>query len=473
MNRSTTVTCARTFFSNRRRGAALLTVGLTGALVTGACGGSGGGSAKSAASGKLPPGPSCIKDDSGKRCLPLAQPGKRVDLTRPKFSNPTSVTNPLHPTSKIAQVIYGGQVDGKPFRTEFSLLPDIKTVSWDGRQVKTITVQYLAFSDGRIQEIATDSFAQADDGSVWYFGEDVADYKDGVIYTHEGTWHAGKDAPAALIMAPTPTAGQVWRTENAPGIAFEEITVKSTGQTVFGPSGPINGTINVSELHTDNTREDKIFAPGYGEFSTGTPTGDLERASLAVPTDTRPGPPPAALNALSAAIRKAYDAVGKSDWAAATTTVAAVQKAWAVYRPSSPHGVLETQMSRDIDTLATAIAARRSAEARGAALRVAQNDLDQRLRYQPVVQTDLARLDLWARQIVVDAATKDAGSVAGDVATLELTRDRVRRAVDPAGTARLDAALRDLRRIADAKDIAAAAKAAPALQATIAALQPK
>ena len=49
---------------------------------------------------------------------------------------------------------------GKPFRTEFTLLPDIKTITWNGQPIQTITVQYLAYSDGRIQEIALDWFAQ-------------------------------------------------------------------------------------------------------------------------------------------------------------------------------------------------------------------------------------------------------------------------------------------------------------------------
>ncbi len=141
----------------------------------------------------MPAGPSCIKPAGGSGCLPIAPSSKRIDLVKPSFANPTSVTNPLHPSSRIAQVIYGGQVEGKPFRTEFTLLPAIKTISWDGRQIKTITWQYLAYLDGRVTEVATDWFGQADDGSVWYFGEDVFDYEDGVVSSTEGTWLAGKD----------------------------------------------------------------------------------------------------------------------------------------------------------------------------------------------------------------------------------------------------------------------------------------
>src|SRR4029453_14347538 len=157
----------------RRRGAILLGLGLAVALVASACGsGSSSRPRRATAPALIPPARAFTRPDSGNGCPPVAPASKRVDLTKPSFSNPTSVTNPLHPSSKIAQVIYGGQVDGKPFRTEFTLLPDIRTVTWNGQQIKTIVYQYLAFSDGRIQELALDRFAQAADRAVWYLGEE-------------------------------------------------------------------------------------------------------------------------------------------------------------------------------------------------------------------------------------------------------------------------------------------------------------
>lgn len=454
-----------------RPGATLLSIGLAMALVTSGCGASS-SSRKPKAPATMPAGPTCIRPDNGSGCLAVAPADKRVDLTRPSFSHPTPVTNPLHPSSRVAQVIYGGQVDDKPFRTEFSLLPDGKTISWNGQQINTVTLQYLAYSDGRIQELAYDWFAQADDGAVWYLGEDVSDYKNGVAYTHEGTWLAGKDGPGAMIMPAHPKVGDVYRTENAPGIVFEEITVKAVGQTVPGPSGPIPGALIVSELHTDGTREDKIFAPGYGEFSTGDPKGDLEAASLAVPTDARPGPLPAQLITFSAMVRKAFDTVGRNDWSGAATASRTLQRAWDVYRAGGVPTILERQMRRDIDGLAGAVAARRPVQAHQAALRVAQNDLDLRLRHQPVDKVDHARLELWARQLLVDAAANDAGAVTGDATTLELIWQRVRHTVDPTKAARLDAQLRDLRAAADNKKVAAAARAIPALLGTLAAVRP-
>ncbi len=169
-------------------------------------------------------------------------------------------------------------------------MPGTKPIQWGGDTVDTAVIQYVAYLDGRIQEVALDWYAQADDGSVWYFGEDVFNYEDGKVADTEGTWIASDETPAAMIMPAKPAVGDVYRPENAPGLVFEEVRIEKIDQTVPGPSGNISGAIEVSELHMDGKREGKTFAPGYGEFSTGTAGGDLEAVSLASPTDSRQGP---------------------------------------------------------------------------------------------------------------------------------------------------------------------------------------
>lgn len=57
----------------------------------------------------------------------------------------------------------------------------------------------MSYVDGRIHEVAHDSYAQADDGAVWFFGEDVFRYEDGVVLDKEGTWYAGKDGPSVIM----------------------------------------------------------------------------------------------------------------------------------------------------------------------------------------------------------------------------------------------------------------------------------
>ncbi|MET7617647.1 hypothetical protein [Streptomyces sp. NPDC005408] len=449
---------------NSRKLAAAVAVVLGATLATGGCT-SGAGSAQTR-SGCV----QIIDEATGKKtgkCMPLAPEKDRVDLAKPVFSRSASITNPLHPSSQVQQVIYGGQVGGKPFRTEFTLLPGTSSIAIKGEQVKVRTLQYMALSDGRIEEVALDWFAQADDGSVWYLGESVFNCQDGVVADTAGTWKAGKTGPAAMIMPAHPKAGNVYRPENVPEIVFEEVRVKAVGQTVEGPYGPVKGAITVSELHMDGSHEDKVFAPGYGEFSTGNPGGDLEAVSLAVPTDVKPGPVPGGLTALSNAVRTAQSG---------TVDPAAVQKvraAWDAYRSADRVPQLLTQqMDRDLDTLTTAVKARDAKGVHGAVLRVAQNDLDLHLRYEPLATEEAARMSLWARQLTTDAASGDTGAVAGDVTSLELTWARAKHSTEAAKAAQIDAQLRELRDAADRKDTAAAAKAAPALQTALATAAP-
>lgn len=393
------------------------------------------------------------------RCLPVAPHDRRVDTGTPAFSHPTRVTNPLHPTSAVSQTIYGGQVDGKPFRTEVTLLPGTKTITWRGQRIEAVTVQYFALSAGRITEVALDWFAQADDGSVWYLGEDVFNYEDGVVADTNGTWVAGTRSPAAMIMPASPEPGDVYRPENTPGVVFEEVTVTSVSQTVSGPSGPVDGAITVEELHQDGTRENKTFAPGYGEFSTGDPSGDLEAASLALPTDALSGPPASTLDNLAGSVRRAADAVAAGDWATATTETGAVTAAWQTSRPvDAPLAMLGQQMDRDIGTLTETVRDHDTGAARDAALRIEQNELDVRSRHQPVASTDLARFALWAHQLDLDAAAGDRAGVAGDTECLKWTFDRLRDTVaDPNA---IDQALTAVRTAVERGDLTAAAEQA-------------
>ncbi|MFC9840194.1 hypothetical protein ACFVKB_41455 [Rhodococcus sp. NPDC127530] len=354
----------------------------------------------------------CIRvvDESGDptdECLQLASDGARVDLGTPTFSTPTSITNRLHPTSALTQAIYGGQVGGEPFRIEVTRLPGTKTIQWRGTPVETVIVQYVAYLDGRIHEVAIDWFAQADDGSVWYFGEDVVNFENGRVAEIEGTWLAGDQIPAAMIMPAQPRVGDVYCPENAPEVVFEEVRVEKIDQNIPGPSGNIGGAMEVSELHMDGTREGKVFAPGYGEFSTGRPAGDLEAVSLASPTDTRPGPAPPEFGALSIAVGDIFGAVAAADSERARQAATALDRAWDSVRTVGIPPQTELQMQRDIDTLTRAVGDRDWGSAQSAALRIAQNELDLRLLHQRVIDVDLARLALWARQLPVDVAAAD------------------------------------------------------------------
>jgi hypothetical protein len=453
-----------------RRPAARLGVGVVLALSVAACGTGGGGGEGAART----PAPSstgaaaatgCVKKEQGTGCLPLAPESRRVDRGTPVFSRPVEITNPLFPIAQVTQSLQLGTVDGKPFRAEVTLLPGTKTITWNGRRVPTRIHQYIAYSGGRILEVALDWYAQADDGSVWYFGEDVFNYEDGVVADTHGTWLAGKDGPPGMIMPADPSPGQVYRPENIPDLVFEQVTVKATGQRVPGPRGMVDGALVISELHMDGTTEDKTFAPGYGEFAAGG-GGDLEAVALAVPVDAVPGTAPPELADLATGARASFDAAGAGRWAAVGSRVDAMAAAWKRVRGNQVPELLAGQMNGTLDALGRAVEARDPARARQTALRAEQAALDLLLRHRPPAEVDLDRLDLWARQLQVDAATADRGAVAGDAATLQILWDRAGHTIPPAAAGPVRAALASLRQVAE-KDPKAAAARVPGLRAAL------
>lgn len=401
--------------------------------------------------------------------LPVAPESKRVDLAVPVFSDPTNVDNPLFPVSAQASVLLLGRVDDQPFRTEVTLLPETRIIEWQGQQVETLVSQYVAYLGGRIEEVAYDFYAQDDAGAVWYFGEDVFNFRDGFIADTHGTWIAGKDGPAAMIMPADPQVGDVYRPENIPGFVFEEVTVESVRQTLDGPLGPVEGGLVIEELHMDQTTESKSFGPGYGEFFTGG-GGDVEALALAVPIDALGQPTPAELVTLESGAHDVFDAAQPMNWTAAQATSEELTAAWDTVKAGEVPNRLEPEMSRALSRLDAGIEARKAAKARQAAIDVARWSLDLQLRHSPVTEIDLARFDLWAAQLIVDASTGHVAAVNGDLFTLDYIRDRIRNALSATDLARLNIELEGLNGAVAGEDLAAAANSATRLRGILSGL---
>jgi len=459
--------------SERRRTGKVTGYGLAVAMVVGALTSAAAGRGGSSSPTPIPQPSAAQLKAAELYDLPLAPKGARVDLTAPPFSNPTDVTNPLFPISELHSVLLNGKVDGKPFRTETTLLPDSRFVEWiDGQRVEVLVSQYTAYLDGRLEEVALDFYAQADDGSVWYLGEDVFNYNEqGHIADTGGTWLAGKEGPLAMIMPSTPRVGEAFRPENIPGLVFEEVTVKNSAKTVDGPQGPVAGAMVGQELHDDGSFSDKIFAPGYGEFFSAH-EGDVEALALAVPTDALSGPLPRELKILVAGAQDIFRLAGGENWTAVAATVEKVTAAWKSFQAGDVPPRLVGPTTRSLEALVAAVDTRRPGKARGAALNVGLAGLDLQLRYRPPAKIDLARFDLWADRVLVDAAADDLGAATGDVATLEWIRDRFVEILDPVDITRIDKHLLDLRGAASDEDLTAMAAEARDLVGTLGRIEP-
>jgi hypothetical protein len=403
--------------------------------------------------------------------LEVAPDSARVDLAMPRFSNSAEITNPLFPVSRQASVLFLGEVGGLPFRTEVTLLPETRIVAWEGQEVEVAVSQYTAYLDGKITEVAIDLYAQADDGSVWYFGEDVFDFRDGAIVVTEGTWRAGRDGPAAMIMPADPQVGNVYRPENAPGFVFEEVTTAQVGQTVDGPLGPVEGAITADELHADGSHEEKIFAPGYGEFLTGD-AGDVEAMAMAVPTDAASDAMPAELPTISSAALDALDAASSGDWAAAAAATEDVASAWDTVRGGEVPRLITPVLTDALDMLRGAVETRDDAQVARSGILVARLGYDLQLRYRPVVEVDLQRLDLWAIELLIDAGSGDAAAVGADQFAIDIIRDRVVHALSTEDRIAVNSAVGEIQVAVADGDIEAGAEAAGQLREAIAGIQP-
>ncbi len=187
------------------------------------------------------------------------------------FTNPTDITNSYYPLSSYTTAVLEGTVDGAVERSERTRLDTTsvatKVFRIKGQTVPAVTVEDRDFEDGDLVEVTLNYFAQADDGTVYYLGEDVDIIEDGVIVGHEGAWLFGVDTQElGVVMPPAPKVGDTWLYENVPGVTTELNEVVAANDTVTTPLGTFNNCLQIEgTVSPDNEVEMKWYAPGVGE----------------------------------------------------------------------------------------------------------------------------------------------------------------------------------------------------------------
>jgi hypothetical protein len=204
-------------------------------------------------------------DDAGDLATEQAERGKKV-LAGVKFSHPAEITNPYLPLSSLKQDIFEGTEDGKKTRVERTAKPDLhKTFKIGDQTVEAFVMEDRAFENGQLAEVAIDYFAQDDNGTVYYLGEDVDEYKDGKIINHDGSWMVGKDTEVPGVQLPAhPKVGDKFRSEDVSKEIGEIDEVVSINETVTVPAGTYTNCVKVKESLADGTTEYKYYAKGVG-----------------------------------------------------------------------------------------------------------------------------------------------------------------------------------------------------------------
>ncbi len=198
-----------------------------------------------------------IDDNDGANYNPVIHPGT--------FSS--RVDHPLFTLAPGRSWTYEGVNDeGKVERIVIEVTADTKTVMG----VSTIVVRDRVWENGEIVEDTLDWFAEDREGNVWYFGEEVNNYEDGVLADHEGSWEAGVNgAKPGIVMKATPTVGDTYRQEFLAGEAEDMGEILATGVTVTTSAGSFDGCI-VTEDWTPldpSVVENKYYCPGVGNMA--------------------------------------------------------------------------------------------------------------------------------------------------------------------------------------------------------------
>jgi hypothetical protein len=121
--------------------------------------------------------------------------------------------------------------------------------------------------DGQLVEISRNFLAtDKNTGDVYYFGEDVDNYRDGRIVSHESSWRAGEGGARFGLMIPaTPAVGQRFYQEIAPQVAMDRVEVVSVDETVKTPAGTFEGCVHLRETTPlEGDVSHKYYAPGVG-----------------------------------------------------------------------------------------------------------------------------------------------------------------------------------------------------------------
>ena len=133
--------------------------------------------------------------------------------------------------------------------------------------VKTRVIEEREEKNGKLAEVSRNFFAICKEhGDVFYFGEEVDDYKDGKIVAHSGAWRADEaNSKAGIIMPGTILLGARHYQEIAPN-AMDRAEIISDDVTMETPAGIFKNCIRVEETTGLDPDEKcyKTYAPGVG-----------------------------------------------------------------------------------------------------------------------------------------------------------------------------------------------------------------
>jgi hypothetical protein len=209
-------------------------------------------------------------DPSGtrhRRCRDRTLPqGSEPVILRPaEFT--TEIDNPYWPMTPGSRWVYS--VDDSEGNHEDVVVEVTDETKMIANGVEARVIIDTVMQDGQISEQTQDWYAQDRCGNIWYLGERVDNYEDGVIVNHDGSFEAGVDgAQPGIAMPARPRPGLSYRQEYYAGVAEDTGAIITIGQEqVEVPYGFFDtGVLMTRDLVPlePTVQELKFYAPGIG-----------------------------------------------------------------------------------------------------------------------------------------------------------------------------------------------------------------
>jgi hypothetical protein len=193
----------------------------------------------------------------------------------------TDINNAYFPLPVDQVWVYTGKEQGQTIGLQITVLGQTERFYSGQDKVTTRVVEELEWEDADgdgvvdddefVIEISRNYYAQTEQGTVCYFGEEVDIFNEDGTVTHEGAWRADDPGNAPGIFMPAePEVGMTFAQESAPGIAEDEATIIRRGSTVTVPAGTFTDTITVRDFNPlDGSKGTKVYAGGVGLIEDG------------------------------------------------------------------------------------------------------------------------------------------------------------------------------------------------------------
>lgn len=176
----------------------------------------------------------------------------------------TTGRNPFFILEPGYRLIYTGEEDGVSVGLTVTVLDEFEIVGG----TETRVIEEVHTEDNEVIEISRNYFVICErTNAVFYFGEIVDNYEDGIIVNHNGSWRAGENGAVPGVLIPGEILlGARHFQEIAIDEAMDRAEIVDLDETINTPLGVFKNCLKTRETSPlePDAEDFKFYAPGIG-----------------------------------------------------------------------------------------------------------------------------------------------------------------------------------------------------------------